>query len=78
VLTAFKKMQKGALMGLYVGAFALAQLHEMEIAKQARDVQSKQGKKLLRMKEGVLLQWLKHAKQCNLARMTRLRRIIAF
>jgi len=38
VLTAFKKMQKGALMGLYVGAFALAQLHEMEIVKQARDV----------------------------------------
>ena len=45
-------MRKGALMRLYVDAFAIIQLYEMEIAKQARDIQSEQGKKAVAHKRG--------------------------
>jgi len=45
VLTAFKKIRKGALVELHTNAFASAQLYKIKIAKQARDAQLKQGKK---------------------------------
>jgi hypothetical protein len=41
ILTAFEKMRKGVMVGLYVGAQAAEQLHDMDIAKQARETQSK-------------------------------------
>ncbi len=45
LITAFEKMRKGALVGLHAGAQAEHQLHEMEVAKEARELEAKQGKK---------------------------------
>ncbi len=47
ILTAFEKMRKAAIAGLHAGAQAEDQLHNMEVAKQAREAQSKQGKKVV-------------------------------
>jgi hypothetical protein len=52
ILTAFEKMRKGAIVGLYAGAQAVEQLHDMEIAKEARETQSKQGKKVVAHAKG--------------------------
>jgi hypothetical protein len=44
-VTAFEKFRKAAMAGVHAGTFAEARLHEMEAAKLARELGSKQGKK---------------------------------
>jgi hypothetical protein len=38
ILTVFEKMRKNTIMGLYTGAQAVEQLHDIEIAKEAREI----------------------------------------
>jgi hypothetical protein len=42
ILTAFEKMRKNAIIGLYASEQAAQQLHDVEAAKEARETQSKQ------------------------------------
>jgi hypothetical protein len=41
ILTAFEKMRKNAIIGLYASEQAAQQMHDMEAAKEARETQSK-------------------------------------
>jgi hypothetical protein len=41
ILTAFEKMRKDAIIGLYASEQAAQQLYNMEIATEARETQSK-------------------------------------
>jgi hypothetical protein len=38
ILIAFEKMRKDAIIRLYTGAQAVEQLHDMKIAKEAREI----------------------------------------
>ena len=44
-LAAYDKIMKGAMAGLHAGAQAITQLYNMEIAKDARELQAKQSRK---------------------------------
>jgi hypothetical protein len=52
ILTAFEKMRKNTIIGLYTGAQTVEQLHDIEIAKKARETQSKQNKKVVAHEKG--------------------------
>jgi hypothetical protein len=41
ILTVFEKMRKNAIIRLYAGAQAVEQLHDIKIAKEIREIQSK-------------------------------------
>jgi hypothetical protein len=45
MLKAFDKLKKGVMIKLYTKTHAEAALHQMDITQQARDAQSKLGKK---------------------------------
>jgi hypothetical protein len=52
ILAAFEKMRKSAIIELYEGEQAAEQLHDIEIAKEARETQSKQDKKIIAHAKG--------------------------
>jgi hypothetical protein len=41
ILTAFEKIRNNTIIKLYTGAQAVKQLHDIEIVKEAREIQSK-------------------------------------
>jgi hypothetical protein len=41
ILTAFEKMRKNAIIGLYASEQAAQQMHDMEAVKEAREIQLK-------------------------------------
>jgi hypothetical protein len=47
ILTAFEKMRKSAIIKLYASEQAAQQMHDMETAKEAREILSKQDKKVV-------------------------------
>jgi hypothetical protein len=47
ILTVFEKIRKDAIIELYASEQAAQQMHDMEAAKEAREIQSKQGKKVV-------------------------------
>jgi hypothetical protein len=47
ILAIFEKIRKSAVVKLYAGEQAAEQLHDIEAAKEARETQSKQNKKVV-------------------------------
>jgi hypothetical protein len=63
----FEKFRKGAMAGLYAGAQAEDQLHEMEIAKEARDTRFKHGQQRVAHARGGVI-YVKDARATKLSR----------